>query len=250
MNYYRVLVTLSTKIRGVANYTKGYHFRGPYFEGWWWDDPKLVYHIRERIDFEPTVVDIELFAKSKILDLIENGGPASGKLLISSKLRSIIENYRKSGIQYFQFNVIKNKVIYSDYWILHMYDFNEEFIDFPNSVFLYQKKDDDFANSYLTEDIKMRFKSKEDFEAHKERTKENFEVTTIIKLKLKDNITEDFFALRSVEGGIGYFVSETLKNEIENAGCTGIEFQPSELSYNEWVVKGGPRDQVYGSSSQ
>ncbi len=250
MNYYRVEFTLNPKIRGVANYIKGYHFQGPYFEGWWWDDPKLVYKIRERIDFQPTVVDIELFSKSKILDLIQNGGPASGKLLISGKLRSIIEKYRKSGIQYFKFNVIKNKVVYDDYWILHMYEFNQEFIDFPNSVFLYEKQRDDYATSYLTEKIRMNFKSNEEFEGHRVHTGKKGGITTIINIKLKSNISEDFFALRRVEGGIGYFVSETLKNEIESVGCTGIEFQPSELSYNEWVVKDGARDQVYGSSSQ
>jgi hypothetical protein len=29
-------------------------------------------------------------------------------------------------------------------------------------------------------------------------------------------------------GGIGYYISEKLKNEIEEAGCTGIEFEPVE----------------------
>ena len=29
-------------------------------------------------------------------------------------------------------------------------------------------------------------------------------------------------------------------------GCTGIEFQPAHLSYNEWVARGGERDRIYG----
>jgi hypothetical protein len=31
-----------------------------------------------------------------------------------------------------------------------------------------------------------------------------------------------------VSAGVGYFVSEKLKEEIESAGFTGIEFQPIE----------------------
>jgi len=61
-------------------------------------------------------------------------------------------------------------------------------------------------------------------------------------------ITEDFFALRYVSGGAGYYVSEKLKKEIETAGCTGIEFQPSELRYNEWLAPGGEREKIYGKA--
>ena len=41
-----------------------------------------------------------------------------------------------------------------------------------------------------------------------------------------------------------------LKNEIENAACTGIEFQPSELSYNEWVVRAGLGIRLIKKTSQ
>ena len=34
--------------------------------------------------------------------------------------------------------------------------------------------------------------------------------------------------MRHVKGAIGYYVSSYLKNEIEDAGCTGIEFEPVE----------------------
>jgi hypothetical protein len=46
--------------------------------------------------------------------------------------------------------------------------------------------------------------------------------------------------------GENFYVSEKLKQEIEDAGCTDIEFQPIELSYNEWVVSGGEREKIYG----
>ncbi len=43
-----------------------------------------------------------------------------------------------------------------------------------------------------------------------------------------------------------FFVSEKLKQEIEQAGCTGIEFQPSHLSLNEWFHN--EREKIYGKA--
>ena len=50
--------------------------------------------------------------------------------------------------------------------------------------------------------------------------------------------------LQYVEGGIKYVVSDKLKKEIEDSGCTGIEFQPIELSINEWL-QGGEREKIH-----
>ena len=45
---------------------------------------------------------------------------------------------------------------------------------------------------------------------------------------LQKNIEQDLILLIKVYGGISYYVSEKLKAEIEEAGCTGIEFEPVE----------------------
>lgn len=68
----------------------------------------------------------------------------------------------------------------------------------------------------------------------------------IENFNLNQNVTEDFFAILNVMGGVNYIVSEKFKQEIEYAGCTGIEFQPIELSYQEWVAPGGMREKIYG----
>ena len=65
---------------------------------------------------------------------------------------------------------------------------------------------------------------------------------------MNSDFKEDFFVLNYIDGGIKYLVSEKLKQEIEEAGCTGIEFQPSELSYSEWTAPGGERERVYGKA--
>jgi hypothetical protein len=43
-------------------------------------------------------------------------------------------------------------------------------------------------------------------------------------VKIRENTTTDFFHLINVVSGIGYYVSEIVKNEIEKAGCTGVSF--------------------------
>lgn len=72
---------------------------------------------------------------------------------------------------------------------------------------------------------------------------EKIEVVTINSIFLNERVNEDFFLLKK---GVKYIVSEKLKQEIEDAVCTVIEFQPVELSYNEWTAPGGEREKVYG----
>jgi len=63
-----------------------------------------------------------------------------------------------------------------------------------------------------------------------------------------NNITEDFFILTGVDGGVQYLASEKLKNAIEALDCTGIEFMPSNLKLAEWL-HGGIREEVMVKSN-
>ena len=50
----------------------------------------------------------------------------------------------------------------------------------------------------------------------------------IDKVVFNSRIDYSFCSIERVAAGVGYFVSEKLKEEIELAGCTGIEFHPIE----------------------
>jgi hypothetical protein len=107
----------------------------------------------------------------------------------------------------------------------------------------------DYGQSVKTFKEKLYF---ENFEQFNRKRKEVWSVRqesiSIEKLNLHlEKINEDFFSLQFVFGQL-YFVSETLKQEIGDAGCTGIEFQPVELSYNEWTAPGGEREKIYGKT--
>lgn len=241
MNYFRINFTLSSKVRGSNEYIKNYKIKIP-SDKLYIDEPKFIGNIQnEKINFEPYLLDIVLFAKSKVNDLLMDGGPVSKKLVVSDKLKYLLEKCRKSGLQFFNINVEKQDQIHKNFWILNMFEFSQEFINFKDSVIIIGKRKAE-GGSIRTP---LQVKNLSDFAIQVSCAIKNIEIVTIEKVKF-NKVDEDFFMLQNVFGGIGYFVSETLKKEIEDAGCTGIEFQPSELSYYEWTAPGGEREKIYG----
>ncbi len=214
-----------------------------------WDEPKFIHHVHfEKIDFEPITANAILHAKSKQTDLI-NANSAMGfsnKLLVSGKLKKILEGKRNDSMQFFKAPIIQNNLMLEDYWILNFYKFNQEYIDFSNSKILYTKRADDYKSTYNTIKEYIKVENFKQFEIKLSEANAKEEALTIEKLSLSSqNIFEDFFIIKYVFGGL-YFVSEKLKKEIEESDCTGIEFQPIELSYNEWTAPGGEREKIYG----
>jgi hypothetical protein len=242
MKYYRILFTLNSKFYGSKNgYIKNYIHKSSVY------DPKYIGRIKnKKIEFEPYLLDIELFDNSKIADLIESGGQVSNMLIVSRKLKEILEKNRKGGMQFFNINILHKKAIHNDYWILNMHEFNLEFINFEGCHIYHEKKCVDYDISFKTENIIVNLKSYAEFLAYREKTQEEMEIIKIEKLALS-GVNEDFFMLKYVNGGIGYYVSEKLKQEIEDSGCTGIEFMSAELSWTEWI-QGGEREKIYGKT--
>lgn len=215
-----------------------------------WDEPKFIEHIHfEKVDFEPITSNAILEKKAKLTDLISCPSIGfSSKLLVSGKFKDILEKNRKNGMQFFKAPIIKNNVMIEDYWILNFYKFNYEYIDFPNSKISYTRKADDYKITYNTIKEYINLKNFEQFEAKRLEAITKEESLSIEQVNLlNQNVNEDFFMIKYVFGGL-YFVSKKLKQEIEDAGCTGIEFQPIELSMSEWTISGGERERVYGKT--
>lgn len=213
-----------------------------------WDDPKFVGHINfEKVDFEPITANAILDPKAKQTDLVNANGAMgfSNKLLVSSKLKTILEKNRLSGMQFFKAPIIQNNITVNDYWILNMYEFNHEYIDVSKSMAYCHKQTEDYNISFKTEKILLEINNLNDFMKYFEIAKPKLEMVNFEKIHFLNLVKENFFALKYVFGAM-YFVSEKIKKEIEVAGCTGIEFQPTELSLNEWTMPGGERERLYG----
>jgi hypothetical protein len=239
MNYYIIQESNNKKIIGHYPQTKSINYNCDI-----WDDPKFVEHVHfERVDFEPITANAILHPKSKQTDLIDANSAMgfSKKLLTSGKLKAILEKNRKDGMQFFKAPIIQNNTVVEDYWILNFYEFNNDYIDFLNSKILLEEITSESINS-----VYLSINSLKDYELKIEelRDKKGFNLKIEKLLLSKDKINNDFFMIKYSFSGI-YFVSEKLKKEIEDVGCTGIEFQPIELSLTEWL-HGGQRERVYG----
>lgn len=215
------------------------------------DNPRLLNNIYfEKIDFNPIVPIPILHKKAKITDLISCvNATSSGQLIISEQLKNIISKYRTDGLQFFTTSIIKDNLEYNNFYALNMYKFNNDYIDFTKSVIIHNRKADDYKSSFMTVEEQINFENFQQFDEKRIQVwSSREEIILIEKLKLHiENIKEDFFMIKYVFGGT-LFVSDKLKKEIEDAGCTGIEFQPIELSYNEWTAPGGERERVYGKA--
>lgn len=243
MKYYFLRNTLDLKIKGFYPQVKDVKYYCHI-----WDTPNFIGNIHfEKLPSNVILATPILDKKSKLTDLIEIGHVGFNlNLLLSGKLKEIIEKYidTEKG-EFINCPIIKDTIEYSDYWIFNAYGFNQEFIDFQNSLVKYEKQDVDFETNYKTDMIFLSLDNIKQFDEYLKRAQEKAELLTIEKLILKEHLTLDFITLRHVFSGL-YLVSEKLKKEIEAAGCTGIEFQPSHLSLNEWLHS--EREKVYGKA--
>ena len=236
MNFYVIKPSLNKEI--IGNYPQVKDIK---YNCHVWDEPKFIEHINfEHINFNPITANAVLNDSSKITDLIDVSGMGfSRKLLISSKLKSILEENRISGMQFFPSNLIERNKIVENYWVLNMYEIDMDLIDFKNSE-IYETKDVFDKLSLLKINSIDEFKSKQE-----EIESKGFPYgIQIDKIHIVEN-SVDFFALLHVEGSVKYIVSERLKQIIEDEGCIGLEFMPVEMKLTEWL-QGGEREKIYG----
>ena len=161
-----------------------------------------------------------LTKRAKITDLISAVSGTSRRLLISDTLKSILEIYSGS-MQYFNTSVIYKGEEIEDYWLTNPFEFDYDAVDFSRSTVTIEER-------MSTEPPKpITITSPGEFAELVEKVEET-NLYPFIKTVHFLPPKKHFFVLRSVPGGVGYYVSEKLKNQIEDAGCTGIRFKPSD----------------------
>lgn len=243
MKYYFLTNSLDLKIMGNYPQVKDVIYHCDI-----WNDPYFIEKVYfNKVNYNPIIANPILHHKSKLTDLIHlwNIGFSFTKL-ISGKLKDILSKYLIDKSQFFQCSIYKDDIEYNDYWLMNIYNFNNEFIDYKNCIIRYDKKADDFETTFETKMLILDVSSSDEFHRYLEIAEEKQESLYIEKLVLnEDAMGQDFIFLKNVFSGM-YLVSEKLKEEIEDAGCTGIEFQPIHLSLNEWLHS--EREKIYGKS--
>ncbi len=205
-----------------------------------WDNPLFIDRFHsEKITVKPIVANTVLHPKSKLTDIVNNSDMGfTLKMLISGKLKAILEVKKTSGMQFFQSSVFKDGIEYEDYWILNPYEFNPEYIDYSKSKIIARIKKKEGG----TEPKILDVSSREEFIKINEFHKAKMEIVSIENVCVYPHVDKDLFFINT---GGRYVVSEKLKQEIEEACCVGIEFQPIELSFNEWLSDNGEREKKY-----
>jgi hypothetical protein len=159
--------------------------------------------------------------KAKLTDLMSVYFTGSSyRLTISSRLKAILEKNSHGNIQFIPITIYYKKKYLSDYWLTNILSFdNEKVINYSQSLIF---------ECHFTTEIKMiTIKDYKDFKQNEIKLEWPNNLF-IEKVVFKSKVEQDFCTVERVSGGAGYFVSEKLKQEIESAGFTGIEFLPIE----------------------
>jgi len=235
--YYCITHSMNTRI--VGNFFQSENIAHNYENI---ENPKLLNNIYlEKIDFEPIVPIPILHKKAKFTDLLSCvNATSAGQLIISEKLKNIIEKNRRNGLQFFKTSVVKDNIVNGNYFSMNMYQSSIDYIDFTKSKVSVRIRKKEGGTELVSIDVSTLDEFLNVVNYHKEK----MEIVKIDNIYLNNNVSEDFFQL---DYSVKHVVSEKLKQEIEDAGCTGIEFQPIELSINEWL-HGGEREKIYGKA--
>ena len=161
--------------------------------------PQFIDRIRyEKAQFEPIMAKAKLAPRAKFTDLISASTIGfSLKLLVSERLKEIFELY----------------------WVMSIYTFDYVALDLANSQIILTKdvfEEVKEINVYSTDQLRtLREKVQNEYG-------EDFSFL-IKKLGFLPN-SKDLLFLRPVSAGVGYYVSQRLRDHLEESGITGIDF--------------------------
>lgn len=213
------------------------------------DNPNFIDRFPyKKIEGNPILSNAVLYSKSKQTDLIQTGsiGFSYGSLLISDKMKKILEQFNCFGVQFFSTHIVHKEKKIDKYWQSHIYEIPYDFIDFENTDLLLKDRDENRkpVQSYL-----KRVSNKEEFFNMTEAMKYP-KMLFLKNISFVKEVDLDYFFLRNFEGASLGIVSEKLKNEIEKQDITGVEFKSIEVSLTDWLGSNGLRGKIYGRVPQ
>lgn len=229
MHYYRIFESADEKIIGVYPQISNAVYLSTY------DSPNALGMLAfEKAKPTTEVPKGVLSKKAKLTDLLSVSF-LSGQLFISNKLENIFQEYSKEGIEFIATSLIIDKKVNPNFFIVNPFLSNCSYLDVASCSFVYT---DAFGKNELES---VKFDSTDSFiRAFLQNRKDavdigypNHKPLMFKKIAFKKDCSIDFFSVPAVSNGyIGYFVSSSLKNQIERAGCNGIIFEePNERNF-------------------
>lgn len=214
--FYRIAGSADNKIIGNVNI----QFQNATYGGDIHSPNYLSQVLLKDVDLNKVTVPFPILNKgTKVTDLVV--GTCYGnhpRLLISDKLKNLLESGGNNTLKFIKTHITHKNIIYPNYWFTHPLGFQMEVINYKLSE-IHEYNVEDY-----THDKTLKIKNLEDF-IYKRNQYLPPKGLTIKKLVINHN-SFDVLILERVKAGISYYISEKLKKEIEDAGCTGIEFEP------------------------
>lgn len=168
----------------------------------------------EEVAFIPDLSSMKAAERVKMTDLLSCYLGPGTDLVVSTKFYSIVSNFMTSKIQVFESLIHKKNENFRYKWLHFVYNL-ESFVNYQKSKFSHPKK-------IFKKEVEA-IKSQEDLHFFRKTIDKHYLLESQ-KLYIKHSEL-DFFV-------VGYFnqkcfVSEQLKNELEQQSLTGFVFQPS-----------------------
>lgn len=162
-----------------------------------------------------TLPEPVLHPDAKRTDLISNTSLGS-RLLVSTRLKTLMQPHLQKAFTQILPVTLHHLIEAIGYWLLNPVSFHMDLIDYSRSeIWLHT-----VGNTKVE---RLNFDSHAAFEEYRQKLVLP-ERAHIEKPVFLATAQQDFVQLRFVAGGIGFYVSQNLKEEIENAECTGLRF--------------------------
>ncbi|WP_075348956.1 hypothetical protein [Algoriphagus marinus] len=243
MNYFEIKTY--TPRGGKGEFIKDYHYIGSVLS------ESFLGNLNPyaKIDIHPVIPTVEIGAGYSIPDILIPGGPISGRFILSSLLKKILDSYGAERlIQYFPIKIIQEGKSFNDYWITQFLSFDNSLLDFSKCVFT-EKITIYESNGYVitkrtTQNHERTFESEEELSNRMDELYEEGNSISYKNLYIYDSCNLDIVL---IEDNLcqGIIVSENLKSKLEQIDFKGIEFKPLKIPDEEWYGPNGLRKQFY-----
>ena len=226
MNYYRIFTAADAEVVGRLP-----QIVNPIFPTTRTSRKMVGTYFFQKSDEDVEVPTASIHKKAKMTDFMW-ADFLSLQRVVSKKLNDILANHIYDGVEFIQTS-LSSKLGDLPFWIInpfapafHMLDMQKSKFALVDMISMVPVKDEYFSTAA---ELKVAF----DEELNKALTKgRNHKPLIITHLEFRRDVNLDFFFIRgTVTDALGYFVSERLKYEIEEAECTGIIFTDINAHY-------------------
>jgi len=189
-------------------------------------------------------------ASGKLHDFYRPSSNLSMRIIVSSRVRSLLESFRQENIRYYPCPVLRGKEMIKGYWITDKVVFDDDWVDFSRSEFFLRKRklisqeNEPRARYEVAEQI-TQYKDLEDFNRYLRENMWHMDERYPFKIFIKEDCPHHILSIHTT-GPSYLIVSKCLKNEIINQKMVkGIEFKLLEIPDEEWGGPNGIRKQFY-----